>query len=481
MEQNAAVVQSDQNAAVVQSFRSLYLNPDRADVWFTIDGVRIPAHKLILSASSPYYKTMFYGSIPENVEIDLSASNISLESFQEFLKFLYILQPELTVHNISEVLFLAKQSLSDEIFAACEAFLIKSLSMDNIFLLYQLAFLYDANHLKDICEEEICVHAEMVLKSSSFLEFPYDLLLSVLKRDALACEEVDIFNACIAWAKAACERIDSDGSKGQLIREQLRDAMYQIRFTSMTKVEVGKCIRLCRGLFTVDELEEIVCMAAHQDQFQTKKFNWTPRYFDLEWYKGRLLEFSRAESHTNMTRCDVNEFESTKVWCNRKVLLKEIWCEISQRIQTPMNIIIMETKNNEDPAERYDQQTIARFVSVIGDMYQAKIPLNKAILLRPKCIYEICTIFEGDRHSSTFEIIDSSKRYSNLALKKRVDHDIVFNFDNNGIVSGLTIYRFDERNYCQKVVHNPKTWMILGGLALLFVCHAWKKPNLFYK
>lgn len=112
----------NQNGALRRVW-SLYLNLNGADVWFIIHGERIPGHKLILGASSPYYSTIFYGSLPEDNEADMSASNISMKSSKEFLKFIYGLEPNLTMDNIEGVISQAKQSISDEIFAACEAFL----------------------------------------------------------------------------------------------------------------------------------------------------------------------------------------------------------------------------------------------------------------------------------------------------------------------------------------------------------------------
>lgn len=215
----------------VNKIRALYLNPDGADVWFNISDEHFPGHKLILSAMSPYYKTMFYGSLPENGEVNMTQAVTSIEAFKEFLKFMYFRKPHLTMTNIDEVISLAKQSLFDECVSVCELFLKKSLTTDpdTIFRIYQLAFLYDIDDLKAMCEEEICVSAEKILKSSSFLKLPHDYLQMVLQRDDLACEEIDIFHACMAWARAACIENDLDPSNGRYLRDQLKEAVYQIR------------------------------------------------------------------------------------------------------------------------------------------------------------------------------------------------------------------------------------------------------------
>lgn len=447
---------------VLKNIQSLYLNPHGADVWFKINDERVPGHKLILSAMSPYYSKMFYGSLPENSEVNMTDAVRSVESFKEFLKFMYTLQPNLTMNNIEDVISLAKQSLSDECMSVCGVFLRKSLTTENMFRIYQVALLYDIHNLKAICEDEICVVAEKVLRSSSLLEFPYDYLHMVLKRDALACEEVDIFNACIAWAKAACKRLNLDPSNGVCLRDQLRASVYQIRFTSMSTKEASDCIRLCPGLFTADELEEIICMVAQEDKFQPKQFNWTPRYFDLNCYKGRNLQFSRVKKYRFIT--EVKRRETTRFSCNRRVLLKSIYCEIDSLERPLVHVTIKESRDNENEIDRYDQRLIVHFAEQVNRNYKAEIVLNKSILLRPMYHYDICIEFDSSllRYTSIYT-------HGILATKKRIDHDIVFHFEPNGIVSGLSIYRFDKKNYLQKVFCNPKVWMMLAIVVAVVV------------
>lgn len=64
--------------------------------------------------------------------------------------------------NIKGVIHLAKQSLSNDIFTKCEQYLMNTITMETMFFGYQLALMYDANQLKTMCEEEICVNAEQV-------------------------------------------------------------------------------------------------------------------------------------------------------------------------------------------------------------------------------------------------------------------------------------------------------------------------------
>lgn len=455
----------DQNYSRLQYFQSLFLSPDGADVWFVIDGERIPSHKLILTAMSVYYKTMFYGSLPESGEINMNEANISPESFKEFLKFIYLVKPNLTIDNIEGVINMAKISLSDDIFAECEKFLKNAITKDCLFYAYQLALQYDMNSLNLLCEEEICVHIESALKSKSFLQFPYEFLQVILKSDSLACEEKDIFNACIAWAKAACRRNGLDAANMEHLRGQLGDSLHQIRFTSMTNKDAAACIGPYPGLFTLDELQEIICMVGHNQTFQPKKFNWTPRYFNLKWDKGQSLECSRFIARDRgKTVYKVERCEITRFTCNRRIILSGFILELSSHNSKSIQIRINEINSDDHCVERHSQRMTARFLQNKDTQYTsflANIQLNKWILLRPNYTYEISITFEH-------QMVDMES-LSSFKQKVRVNHDIVLNFNSRGIVAELSIQRFDNRKLLRKIINNPYLWISIM-VVIIIVC-----------
>lgn len=436
--------------SALERFRSLYLNPSCADVWFVFHNERIPAHKLILTTMSPWLNKMFLGSLPENDDVDMTKANVTVEAFKEFLRFIYMDQANLTMKNIDGVINLAKQSLSEHILSECEDFLIKNVTTETMCYGYQLALLYDCSRLKKICEDEICVNAEQVLTSSSFMEFPYEFLHNILQCDALACEEKYIFNACIAWAKASCKRNNLDCSKIENLRAQLKDTIHQIRFISMTIEEFAKCINPYSELFTTTELHEIICMIGRVSDFKAKKFNWTPRYYDLQWNKGRDLECRRIVLRDIIR--PIEEVEKTTFTCNRRVLLKGFSCECTQNITKAIKFEIIEKKpDGTEPTQRYIDQTTLEFENKREefDSWEAKVHLKKYILLRPKYIYVIKIIHESDDIST-----DEHYEYNNNYYYKSnviVNFDILIRFKKKiGMISTLSLSRFDNKNLLQK-------------------------------
>lgn len=499
----------------LEKFQTLYLNEEGADVWFRFGDKQIPAHKLILTTMTPWFKTMFFGSLPEGEVVNMTNSNVTADAFKEFLRFLYLNKANLTMKNIDGVMDLAKQSMIDNVFTECEDFLIKSLTTDTVCFGYQLALLYESERLKVICEDEICVNAEQILRSTSFMDFNYDFLQNILQCDALACEEIYIFEACIAWAKAACKRNDLDPSKADHLRLKLKESLYQIRFNSMKKDEVATCISSCPGLFSADELEEIICMIAHPKEHKPKKFNWTQRYFNLQWDKGHQLECKRI--HKKLTKLvaklnktywwKVKDVEETTITCNRRVILKGFSCEFDKKCSRSAIIQIIEKKCN-DPdqiaIERYNDKIILEFNKkhIIYTSwkclisFQASVKLNKVILLRPKYIYEIKISFEDDPPEipeeadapnspdapdapaapdaaavpepiepiepiEPRETVETKDIFNRFIYKKKVllDYDIMIRFGHpRGIISALSLSRFDQKQLIQKIASSPMAW-----------------------
>lgn len=454
--------------AQLRHFQSLYLSSNGADLWFIIDGERIPSHRLILTATIPYYKTILIDGDDEN-----HLTGVSVESFKEFLKFVYMVKPNLATDNIEGVMDMARRWKSDEIFMDCEEFLKRSLiDTSMLFFGYRLASTYEAKNLKKLFQNEICAKATDAFKSVSFLTLPQEFLVKILDCNRLACKEIDIFNACIAWATAACIRSGLNSPTVEELRNQLGNAVYQIRFTSMSNEEAAACIASQPHLFTPMELQEILCMVGQRKQFKAKKFNWTIRYFDLNLKTNlscsRLRDSDDCKSTHNIQNVEITEFT-----CSRDIVLHGIELEMHHNAEESIHIRIYERNRDLLSSECYNDRSMARFAgnqlitpterrnATYLNSRVARIPLNRSILLRANYTYTITITFNNSNSNSN---LLSRRR---LKEKVRVDGDTVFWFNKRGIVSSLSFRRFDSRASCRKTLHSPKFWMLFIAMMLV--------------
>lgn len=166
---------------------------ETGDIKFVIGSKEIPAHRCVLAALSPKYKTQFYGSMPEKDDINVVGA--SAAAFKEFLQFFYTDEVTLTIENIEDVLNLAKQSLVDDLVDECTQFLIKMVGMDKLVWCYQLAIEYEIKQLEKFCVEQISGNIKTVFRKTDFLSCERDMLYHILDLDSLNCNEIDVFDA----------------------------------------------------------------------------------------------------------------------------------------------------------------------------------------------------------------------------------------------------------------------------------------------
>lgn len=109
---------------IKEMLEQLYSDRDQiGDAVFIVESQQIRAHRSILAALSPKYRAQFYGSNPDQGEIQIP--DVSAAAFQEFLQFFYKESVNLTMGNIASVLDLTQQSLVEGSIEICVNFLKK--------------------------------------------------------------------------------------------------------------------------------------------------------------------------------------------------------------------------------------------------------------------------------------------------------------------------------------------------------------------
>lgn len=271
------------NECIANYISKMYLDGVSADIKFTFkldDQVEIvPAHKTILASASSVFYTMFYGSLKEGESVEIV--DASAGAFEEFMKFFYLSEFTLEMGYIDEVVRLADKYDTLKHFNGCLASLGDRLTEANVVWGYKLATSLNNTTLKNRCEQKIRV-SPGILKSEAFLHCDQQVLKHILQMDDLACQEIDVFNACLAWARLSCQENELDKNDPNNLRKQLGDCFHLIRFGAMDRKDIGVLMNddLHAGLFTPDELIDLlrITMTAN---FKSNKFSQTRRAYDI--------------------------------------------------------------------------------------------------------------------------------------------------------------------------------------------------------
>lgn len=277
------------NECIAKSTSKMYLDDVSADIKFTFkygDQVEIvPAHKAILASASPVFYTMFYGSLKEGESVEIV--DASADAFREFIKFFYLAEVTLRMEHIDEVARLVDRYDILKHVNACITSLGYQLTEANLVWGYILSTSFDNTELKQICEQTIKV-SPGILKSEAFLHCDQRILKHILQMDDFACQEIDVFNACLKWAQLSCQENEFDEKDPKNLRKQLGDCFHLIRFGAMDRKDIGVLMNdeLNAGLFTPDELIDLLRITTTAN-FKSNKFSQTPRT-EAQLYYSRL-------------------------------------------------------------------------------------------------------------------------------------------------------------------------------------------------
>ena len=216
----------------------------------------IPAHKFVLSISSPVFEAMFYGELAETTD-SIELPDCEYDSLLELFRYMYSDEVNLSESNVMGVLYLAKKYMVPSLADECTQYLQDHLDVSNVFSILPPAQKYEEIKLVDRCWNVIDEETEEAVKSDGFLTIERSLLKVVVERDTLTIKEIELFKAVDLWATKECERqgIATDGAvKRKILGE---DLIKKIRFPTMKQEDFASVV-LDSEMLTPKEIVTIV-------------------------------------------------------------------------------------------------------------------------------------------------------------------------------------------------------------------------------
>uniref|UniRef100_A0A336LUJ3 CSON005144 protein n=1 Tax=Culicoides sonorensis TaxID=179676 RepID=A0A336LUJ3_CULSO len=237
---------------------AMFNNELMSDVQFVVgsesDIQKIPAHKYVLATGSSVFYAMFYGGLAEDKE-EIQVPDVEPAAFLTLLKYLYCDEIQLEADNVLATLYVAKKYIVPHLARACVNYLETSLTAKNACLLLSQSRLFEEPDLMQRCWEVIDAQAEMAIKSEGFVDIDLKTFETILSRETLNCKEINLFEAALNWAQAACAKMELDPSTENK-RQALGNALYLIRIPTMTLEEFANRVAQL-GILTQSETIDI--------------------------------------------------------------------------------------------------------------------------------------------------------------------------------------------------------------------------------
>ncbi|KAH8038910.1 hypothetical protein HPB51_004022 [Rhipicephalus microplus] len=134
------------------------------------DGVRFPCHRCILVARLEYFNSMLSFCWVEHSSSQLSLP-IPSKVLDVILEFLYTddvpkLKHSRDIEFVCQVLVSADQLLATRLRQMCEATLGDMMTLKNVSDLLEVACMYNADQLKTLCVQFMCINLPAILECS---------------------------------------------------------------------------------------------------------------------------------------------------------------------------------------------------------------------------------------------------------------------------------------------------------------------------
>lgn len=216
-------------------------NDKFVDCVLKIKDQEFPCHRLVLAASSPYFKAMFLSDLEESKKREIVLKDVEPGIMGMILKYIYTSTINLTEQNVQDIFMVANMYQIPSIFSVCISYLEQKMVLSNCLAIFRLGLLLECPKLASKARDYICDRFEFLVRDQDFQQLGSGELAAIITCDSLNVEkEETVFEALMKW-------VEYDP------RERLRDLpdlLHCVRFRLMPpvyfkeKVEGHRLIRV---------------------------------------------------------------------------------------------------------------------------------------------------------------------------------------------------------------------------------------------
>lgn len=177
-------------------------NEKFVDCVLKIKDKEFPCHRLVLAASSPFFKAMFLSELEESKKREIVLKDVEPSVMGMILRYLYTSDISLTEQNVQDIFMVANMYQIPSIFSVCVSYLQEKMVLGNCLAIFRLGLLLDCPRLALAAREFICERYPVVVRDQDFLQLGASELGILITSDALnvECEE-QVFESLMDWVK----------------------------------------------------------------------------------------------------------------------------------------------------------------------------------------------------------------------------------------------------------------------------------------
>lgn len=177
-------------------------NDKFVDCVLKIQDKEFPCHRLVLAASSPFFKAMFLSDLEESKKREIVLKDVEPSVMGMILRYLYTSDINLTEQNVQDIFMVANMYQIPSIFSVCVSYLQEKLVLGNCLAIFRLGLLLDCPRLALSARDFICERYQVVVRDQDFLQLGPSELGILITSDALNVEREEVvFESLMDWVR----------------------------------------------------------------------------------------------------------------------------------------------------------------------------------------------------------------------------------------------------------------------------------------
>ncbi|CAF0862241.1 unnamed protein product [Didymodactylos carnosus] len=243
---------------VLANLNTLRKQKELCDVLLIIGQSKIPAHRAVLSACSPYFKAMFTSELAESRLTEIVIHDVDESAMDLLIEFCYSSTILVDEKNVQTLLPAACILQIQEVQDTCCEFLKAQLDPSNCLGIRAFADTHSCRELLKIADRYTQHNFNEVKESEEFLFLPVNQLIDIISSDELnMTSEEDVFNAVMHWIQCNTEQRKQYLSQAlEHVRLPLMNARFLVN--TVSSHPLIRSDQTCRDL--VDEAKDYLLL-----------------------------------------------------------------------------------------------------------------------------------------------------------------------------------------------------------------------------
>ena len=190
----------DHSKNVFKQLHSLMKKGELCDAVLIAGDMEIKAHRIVLSANSPYFQDMFIGEFSEPEGVPVVIEEVDEDSLTALVDFAYTSRIKLTQSNVYKLFEAADVLQFQGVRNACFRFFRSQMNKSNCIRTWMFAESHNCTELLEASLKFIEVNFLDIVRGNEFLNIEAETVSRIVSLEdiAITCEE-QVYDAVIGW------------------------------------------------------------------------------------------------------------------------------------------------------------------------------------------------------------------------------------------------------------------------------------------